>query len=123
MLVFAAYENEKDFESNTESGEKNVTEPTVVKIEEDEYVKGNKKTSTYIGVRSDQKYATYCAYRHSKKEKHKMVYNGSYKDEETAAHASDTLARKLIGDGEKGHKLNFPDDHTEVYPKKQITSG
>ena len=25
------------------------------------------------------------------------------------------MARKLIANGEKGHKLNFPDDHTEVY--------
>merc|ERR1712098_463723 len=52
------------------------------------------------------------------KNEKKNVYNGCYKDEETAAHASDTLARQLIANGEKGHKLNFPDDHTEVYPEK-----
>merc|ERR1712098_856582 len=44
---------------------------------------------------------------------------GTYKDEETAAHASDTLARKLMKNGEKGHKLNFPDDSTEVYPEAE----
>merc|ERR1712098_528633 len=44
--------------------------------------------------------------------------NEQYKDEETAAHASDTSARKLIANGEKGHKLNFPDKHTEVQPEE-----
>merc|ERR1712098_795178 len=57
------------------------------------------------------------------KNEKKNVYNGCYKDEETAAHASDTLARKLIKNGEKGHKLNFPDDHTEVYPEKVTFSS
>ena len=47
----------------------------------------------------------------------KNVYNGSYKDEETAAHASDNLARKLNTNGEKRQKLNFTHDHTEVYPE------
>ena len=48
-----------------------------------------------------------------------MVYNGTiYKDEETAARASDTLARKLMANGEQNHRLNFPDNNTEVYPKK-----
>jgi len=38
------------------------------------------------------------------------------------AHASDTLARKLIKNDEL--KLNFPDDHTEVYAeKKEIDIG
>ena len=54
--------------------------------------------------------------RRSKQTK-KLFYNGNYKDEETAAHASDTLAKKLIENGEKGHKLNFPDDDTEMYPE------
>ena len=58
--------------------------------------------------------AKWYAYRRSKNEK-KTVYNGSFTDEETAAHASDTLARKLIANGETHHKLNFPDDDTEVY--------
>ena len=41
MLVFATYENE-NLDSDTKSEEKNVAEqPTVVKIEEDEYVKEN----------------------------------------------------------------------------------
>ena len=64
----------------------------------------------------NQKYATWCAHRWSKDE-NKTVHNGTYKDEKTAAYASDTLARTLIAKGEKGHKLNFPDDHTEVYPE------
>jgi len=55
--------------------------------------------------------------RHSKLEK-KDVYNGVYENEERAAHASDTLARILIANGEQGHKLNFPDDNTEVFPEK-----
>merc|ERR1712058_217688 len=51
----------------------------------------------------------------------KDVYNGYYDDEETAAHASDTLARNLMNTGEQNHRLNFPDDHIEVHPK-QFTS-
>merc|ERR1712098_56275 len=47
----------------------------------------------------------------------KRIYNGHFKDEETAARARDTLARKLIENGEKGHKLNFPNDETEVHAK------
>ena len=46
-----------------------------------------------------------------------MSYNGRYDNEETAAHASDTLARKLMSNGEQGHKLNFPDDDTKVFPE------
>ena len=57
------------------------------------------------------------AQRHSKNE-NKAAYNGYYKNEETAAHASDTLVRKLIENGEKDHKLNFPNDHTEVWQEK-----
>jgi len=49
----------------------------------------------------------------------KQVYNGSYKDEITAAHASDTLARELMANGENDHKLNFPEDDTEVHPETQ----
>ena len=51
-----------------------------------------------------------------------MICNGTYENEKTAAHASDTLARKLMENGEKSHKLNFPDDHTEVYPKEVISN-
>jgi hypothetical protein len=53
----------------------------------------------------------------------KIIYNGIYKDEETAAHASDTLARNLMANGEDDHKLNFPDDDTEVYPDQKATSS
>ena len=57
------------------------------------------------------------AHRHSKHEK-TVLYNGSYDNEKRAARASDTLARKLIINGEKGHKLNFPNDETEVFQEK-----
>ena len=50
--------------------------------------------------------------------KNKLFYNGHYDDEETAAHASDTLARKLMKNGEQNHKLNFPEDDAEVYPQE-----
>jgi len=56
------------------------------------------------------------------KYENKMFYNGSYDDEETAAHASDTLARKLMQNGEQNHKLNFPDDRTVVYHREGRSS-
>jgi len=59
----------------------------------------------------------WCVQRWSQNE-NKKFSNGYYNDEETAAHASDTLARKLMENGEQNHKLNFPDDHSEVHPKK-----
>jgi len=74
-----------------------------------------------IGVTGNKTRTRWTANRWSKKEK-KNVHNGVYKDEETAAHASDSLARKLIENGEQGHKINFPDDDTEVYPEKTPTS-
>jgi hypothetical protein len=46
------------------------------------------------------------------KAEQKTVNNGSYKDEETAARASDDLARELIANGEH-HQMNFPDDKTD----------
>ena len=49
-----------------------------------------------------------------------MVHNGTYENEETAAHASDTLARKLLEHGEQGHQLNFPNDETEVF-REEVT--
>ena len=55
--------------------------------------------------------------RRSKKE-NKPQFNGYYDDEETAARASDTLARNLMKNGEQTLKLNFPEDDTEVYPEK-----
>ena len=59
--------------------------------------------------------------RHSKHEK-KILYNGWYGDEETAAHASDTLGNKFMANGEQNHKLNFPDDETEVFPEEVTKS-
>merc|ERR1712034_251795 len=51
------------------------------------------------------------------------VSGGWYDNEETAAHASDTLARKLLKNGEQDHKLNFPNDKTDVRPdEKTYTS-
>merc|ERR1712098_923713 len=80
----------------------------------------NKRTtsSKFIGVAHNTKKRKWVASRRSKDE-NKMFYNGSYTDEETAARASDTLARKLMENGEQCHKLNFPDDHIEVYPEEK----
>jgi len=77
-------------------------------------------SSRYIGVCYN--YKSWAATRWSKT-KYMRVYNGKYKDEEAAAHASDTLARQLMASGEQNHELNFPDDTTEVYPKKKMTSS
>merc|ERR1712098_59529 len=52
----------------------------------------------------------------------KVLYNGSHDDPAQAAHASDTLARKLMTNGEQGHKLNFPNDDTEVLAEKTLSS-
>merc|ERR1712098_619179 len=76
------------------------------------------QTSVYIGVTYVQKNSKWFVNRRSKTAK-KMVCYGSYDNEETAAHASDTLVRKLIKNGEQGHKLNFPDDDTEVHPDQK----
>ena len=50
----------------------------------------------------------------------KLIYNGycNVNEEIRAAHASDTLARQLIEKGEEEHKLNFPNDETEVRLEK-----
>jgi len=80
------------------------------------YKRGN--SSVYIGVTYNKKLAKWGAQRYSKIEK-KLIFNGySYGTEEESAHASDTLARKFIGNGEQGHKLNFPDDNTELHKRK-----
>jgi len=71
------------------------------------------KSSKYFGVTYLEKSKNWCTQRWSKNE-NRTFNNGTYKDEETAAHASDTLARKLMVQGEKGHKLNFPNDSTEI---------
>merc|ERR1712098_936802 len=75
-------------------------------------------SSQYIGVSYIIKISKWRARRRSKHEK-KDIYYGIYDKEETAAHASDTFARKLIANGEEGHKMNFPDDDTEVFPERQ----
>ena len=66
-------------------------------------------------MRYDARRLTWRPARYSKHEK-KTRANGYYENKERAAHASDSLARKLIRNGEQGHKLNFPDDDTEVFP-------
>merc|ERR1712098_269819 len=76
-----------------------------------------KKTSKYFGVYYSKSKEQWGAQKWNKTE-NKPVSNGYYRDEETAAHASDTLARKLMANGEHNLKLNFPDDHTEVYSEK-----
>jgi hypothetical protein len=63
----------------------------------------------------------WCVSRRSRNE-HKVIHNGSYKNEETAAHASYTLARKLMQNGEQNHKLNFPYDDIDVFPEKRSSS-
>merc|ERR1712098_421192 len=75
------------------------------------------QTSKYIGVSCCESKERWCVRRWSKKG-NKAVYNGSYKSEETAAHASDTLARKLMASGEQNLRLNFPEDDIEVFPEK-----
>jgi len=71
-----------------------------------------KVDSNFIGVKA--KKSRWAAQRWSEQKK-KLCFNGSFYDEKTAAHASDTLARKLMANGEQCHALNFPDDHTEVH--------
>jgi len=86
------------------------------------YTETKNSSSKFIGLGFIAKESKWRAQRHSRHEK-KIVCNGSYVDEETAAHASDTLARKLMENGEQNHRLNFPDDYTEVYnDEKKISS-
>ena len=68
-----------------------------------------KKQFKYFGVSYDRRDFVWSACRRSKKQ-NQLVHNGTYKYEDTAAHAGDTLARKLIANDKKGHKLNFPED-------------
>merc|ERR1712098_305608 len=74
-------------------------------------------SSQFVGV-VKKNTSKWQAKRHSKHAK-KDLHNGIYDNEEKAARASDTLARKLIANGEKAHKLNFPNDDSEVLPKHQ----
>jgi len=173
LFVTLVFASEHNTESAEELFEQNVNAPILVKIEEDEYVKEQKKKiyngcykdketaarasdtlarklmanggqklklnfpnddtevyaetvintfSDYTGVSYDTKHLRWLAYRWSKSDK-KVVNNGYYRDKETAAHASDTLARKLMTNGEQNHKLNFPDDDTEVYFEEKTTSS
>jgi len=79
------------------------------------------KSSKFIGVSYHKNNSKWYVQRWSSKE-NKSTYNGCYDDEKTAAHASDTIARKFMENGEQNQKLNFPNDHTEVYPEKEIAS-
>merc|ERR1712034_2957 len=88
----------------------------LVKLEKDDYISTN--NLHYFGVTYNKRYSTWVAQRRSKYKK-TMVYNGCYKDEEEAARASDTLATKLMANGEKGHNLNYPDDNIEVWAKNR----
>merc|ERR1712098_2836 len=104
--------------ANGEQGHKlnfpdNDTEPLPVE---------KKSSSQYIGVRKESNRPKWESQRYSKLQK-KMIYYGSYEGEEIAARASDTLARKLMANGEQSHKLNFPDDHAEVYAEERTTSS
>ena len=140
MLAFASENQEnkveiaKSEEKDTEISTENVI---LVKIEEDDYTKERvtknfryhkfhknilkikylrKKNSKYFGVSYNKLAELWLVQRWSKSEV-RVVYNGYYKNEETAAHASDTLARKLMDNGKQNPKLNFPEDHTEVFPE------
>merc|ERR1712098_118611 len=75
-------------------------------------------TSKYFGVFYIKKTSKWCAQRRSKSES-KHVYIGCYDDEETAAHASDSLGRKLMENGEQNHKLNFPDTENQNHKRKR----
>merc|ERR1711925_35533 len=75
-----------------------------------EVYKKQLETSKYIGVTYNAKRRRWQAQRWDKKE-NKTFYNGcNHKDEGTAASASDTLAKELMGNGGQNLKLNFSDD-------------
>merc|ERR1712098_699669 len=112
-------ESEGHYGENVNNGE---MEKIRVKIEEDEYAKKKEPSSQFIGVSYDINTTKWRVQRHSKLTK-KTIYNGSYENEETAARASDTLARKLMANGEQVHKLNFPDDDTDVFPEEKKSSS
>jgi hypothetical protein len=82
-------------------------------------VERNLGNSKYFGVTYNPRKAIWNAKRWNKGEK-KWAHHGSFKSQETAAHASDVLARTLlVGDKELGrfrqnHQLNFPDENTEI---------
>merc|ERR1712098_865479 len=91
-LSFATKQNQNVAKSeNYEENEIENGAEIFVKIEEDEYAKINKKESSseYIGVSYREDRSKWYAQRHSKHDK-KILWNGSYGDEKTAAQASDT---------------------------------
>jgi hypothetical protein len=71
-----------------------------------------RKVSEYIGVYYNRKHNVWRASRQSKT-KRKMVHNGSYRDQETAAQASDALARFLMANGDTNLKMNFREENIE----------
>merc|ERR1712098_995892 len=98
LTVFASEKMTNEVENEEKYG--NTEENSIlVKIEEDDYDKVN-KSSKFIGVTYHKKISKWLVQRKSKNE-NKNVYNGCYDDEETAAHASDTLARKIMKNGEQ----------------------
>merc|ERR1712096_269432 len=72
-------------------------------------------SSKYIGVHYNKSRSKWYAKRWSKN-RNKRLQNGCFDNEQTAAHVSDALARKLIENGEH-HELNFPDVYAEVKKK------
>jgi hypothetical protein len=125
-LLFAAKEKEyvaECDENYADNVNKKCAETIFVKIEEDEHAKIHKKekSSKYIGVTFNVKARKWYVKRQSKHEK-KVIDNGCYENEETAARASDNLARKLMENSKQKLKLNFPDDNIEVYQEKSKTS-
>jgi predicted small lipoprotein YifL len=83
--------------------------------DDDIEVWGNRRCN-YFGVSYNKEQNRWRAERWSKKE-NRSIYVGTFKDAETAIRASDTLGKTLIANGEKGHKLNFPDDDKLNFPK------
>merc|ERR1712098_130485 len=84
-------------------------------------VQKKRKSSEYIGVTFHKKGFRWGAFRWSREEC-RTLHNGNYDNEEEAAYASDTLARKLMANGEENIKLNFPDDNTEVHKKRKSST-
>jgi hypothetical protein len=122
FLLFLIVIGSKRDEHGGNQEEQGEHEIPMVKIEEGESAKGN--SSQFIGVSWYKRDSKWYASRWSKIQC-KMIYNGYFKaDEETkAAYESDTLARALIADGRENHKLNFPNDETEVWAEKKKSSS
>merc|ERR1712098_290068 len=79
------------------------------------------KSFNYIGVSYIKTRATWRVQRYSKHENKALYhYNGSYKDKETAARASDTLARKLIAVARKVTSSTFLKMTSKCIQKKHL---